>query len=84
MGQEVYEVRRTGYRRVQEFWEPKLEELDTLLVTRQIPTLHILLSMVSMLWTWIWFPGFRLLINPDPNPGPGFCDKNWKEKFLLE
>jgi hypothetical protein len=62
MGQEVYEVRRTGYRRVQEFWEPKLEELDTLLVTRQIPTLHILLSKVSEVsWTWTCFPRSELL-----------------------
>jgi ribonuclease P/MRP protein subunit RPP25 len=48
--QEVYEVRRAGYRTVQEFWEPKLEDLDTLLVTRQIPTLHILLSKVTPLF----------------------------------
>jgi hypothetical protein len=60
MAQEVYEVRRTGYRKVQEFWEPKLEELDTLLVTRQIPTLHSLLSKVPVSWTWTCFPGFRL------------------------
>jgi hypothetical protein len=60
LGQEVYEVRRTGYRRVQEFWEPKLEELDTLLVTRQIPTLHILLSKVPVSSTWTCFSWIQI------------------------
>lgn len=41
---ELYQIRREGYRTVQEFWEPSLAELDRLVVTRQIPTLHILLS----------------------------------------
>ena len=36
-----------GEREVKEFWEPKEEEegLDTLLVTRRLPTLHILLDI---------------------------------------
>ena len=36
-----------GEREVKEFWEPKEEEegLDTLVVTRRLPTLHILLDI---------------------------------------
>lgn len=30
--------------RVEEFWEPQLEELDPLVVVREVPTIHILLS----------------------------------------
>jgi ribonuclease P/MRP protein subunit RPP25 len=30
--------------RVEEYWEPKEEGLDQLVVTREIPTIHILLS----------------------------------------
>ena len=38
---------QTGERVVREFWEPKeeMEGLDTLVVTRRLPTLHILLSL---------------------------------------
>ena len=36
-----------GERLVQEFWEPKDEDecLDTLVVTRRIPTIHVLLDV---------------------------------------
>jgi hypothetical protein len=30
--------------RVEEFWEPLLEELDPLVVVREVPTIHVLLS----------------------------------------
>merc|ERR1712029_960168 len=42
-----------GERVVQEFWEPKDEDegLDTLVVTRRIPTIHVLLD-VSKKTTW--------------------------------
>ena len=38
---------QTGERVVKEFWEPKedLDGLDTLVVTRRLPTLHILLNI---------------------------------------
>lgn len=43
----VQEKMALGERVVQEFWEPKLEVegLDTLVVTRKIPTIHILLDI---------------------------------------
>ena len=30
--------------RVEEYWEPQLEDLDRLVVEREVPTIHILLS----------------------------------------
>ena len=43
----VQEKMALGERVIQEFWEPKLEVegLDTLVVTRKIPTIHILLDI---------------------------------------
>ena len=43
----VRETMEIGERVVQEFWEPKqeVEGLDTLVVTRKIPTIHILLDI---------------------------------------
>lgn len=31
--------------RVEEYWEPKLDGLETIVVKRQIPVIHILLSI---------------------------------------
>ena len=43
----VHQRMEVGERIIQEFWEPKpeIEGLDTLVVTRRIPTLHILLDI---------------------------------------
>ena len=30
--------------RVEEYWEPQFEDLDRLVVVREVPTIHILLS----------------------------------------
>jgi hypothetical protein len=34
--------------RVEEFWDPLLEELDPLVVVREVPTIHILLSKAPL------------------------------------
>jgi len=41
----LFQVNKTGERIVREYWDPKSEDLDHLVVTRVQPTLHILLSM---------------------------------------
>lgn len=33
------------YSSVEEYWEPKVEGLETLVVKRQVPIIHILLSI---------------------------------------
>ena len=40
----MYEIRKSGARQIHEYWVPNQEGLDTLVATRHIPTLHILLS----------------------------------------
>ncbi|KAF4532336.1 hypothetical protein B566_EDAN003639 [Ephemera danica] len=40
----LHQISKIGYRKVEEFWEPQLEGLDELVVVREIPTIHILLS----------------------------------------
>jgi hypothetical protein len=41
----VHQVTKVGEKTVREFWDPKSEELDPLVVTRLVPTVHILLDM---------------------------------------
>merc|ERR1712059_214729 len=41
---QVQQITRMGEKTVREFWDPKTEDLDPLVVTRIVPTLHILLS----------------------------------------
>lgn len=61
----VYQLNKICYRKVDEIWEPKTEDLDKLKVVREIPTIHILLSKDPL----------------DPNElgyqGPGSCSTSW-------
>jgi len=41
----VHQVTNIGEKTVKEFWDPKTEELDPLVVTRLVPTIHILLDL---------------------------------------
>ncbi|XP_039480780.1 ribonuclease P protein subunit p25-like protein isoform X2 [Drosophila santomea] len=41
----VYQVTRMAYTSVEEHWKPQMEGLEEIIVTRQIPTLHILMSL---------------------------------------
>jgi len=41
----VHQVTKVGEKSVREFWEPKTEDLDPLVVTRLVPTVHILLAI---------------------------------------
>ncbi|KAJ0180459.1 hypothetical protein K1T71_003863 [Dendrolimus kikuchii] len=40
-----HQVTKLSYKTVEEHWEPKLDGLETLVVKRQIPVIHILLSL---------------------------------------
>lgn len=40
----LHQISAICYRKVTEFWDPLIEALDQLKVTREIPTIHILLS----------------------------------------
>ncbi|CAB3236456.1 unnamed protein product [Arctia plantaginis] len=40
-----HQVTKLTYKTVEEYWEPKLEGLETLVVKRQVPIIHILLSL---------------------------------------
>ncbi|KAG7159954.1 ribonuclease P protein subunit p25-like protein [Homarus americanus] len=40
----LQQITQLAYKRVEEYWEPKLEGLDRLRVTREVPTVVILLS----------------------------------------
>ncbi|XP_013783332.1 ribonuclease P protein subunit p25-like protein isoform X3 [Limulus polyphemus] len=39
----LHQITKIGYKRVEELWKPKTEELDKLKVTREIPAIYILL-----------------------------------------
>ena len=41
----VHQVTKIGEKTVREFWDPKTEELDPLVVNRLVPTVHILLDL---------------------------------------
>ncbi|XP_037046156.1 ribonuclease P protein subunit p25-like protein isoform X2 [Bradysia coprophila] len=42
---ELHQITRLCYRKVEEFWEPQLDGLEQIVATRQIPCIHILLSL---------------------------------------
>lgn len=44
----VHQINKICFRKVEEHWDPVLEDLDSLVVTREIPTIHILLSKDSL------------------------------------
>ncbi|CAH0720740.1 unnamed protein product, partial [Brenthis ino] len=39
-----HQVTKLSYKSVEEYWEPKVDGLETIVVKRQIPVIHILLS----------------------------------------
>ncbi|XP_034142390.1 ribonuclease P protein subunit p25-like protein [Drosophila guanche] len=41
----LYQVTRMAYNSVEEHWKPQMEGLEEIIVNRQIPTLHILMSL---------------------------------------
>ncbi|CAH1404256.1 unnamed protein product [Nezara viridula] len=41
---DVHQFNKIQYRRCEEYWDPKLEGLDQLVVNRDVPMIHILLS----------------------------------------
>ncbi|EDS34187.1 conserved hypothetical protein [Culex quinquefasciatus] len=42
---ELHQVTRICYRKVEEFWDPQQEGLEPIVATRNIPSIHILLSL---------------------------------------
>ncbi|XP_072944393.1 ribonuclease P protein subunit p25-like protein [Epargyreus clarus] len=40
-----HQVSKLTYKRIEEFWEPKIDGLETIVVKRQVPVIHILLSL---------------------------------------
>ena len=40
-----YQLTKLSYKIVEEYWEPKIDGLETLVVKRQIPVIHIMLSV---------------------------------------
>lgn len=46
--QNIQQVTKISYRRIEEIWEPKLPELDRLKVVREIPAIYILLSKIPL------------------------------------
>ncbi|XP_066993263.1 ribonuclease P protein subunit p25-like protein [Anabrus simplex] len=59
---EVHQINKICFRKIEEFWEPQLEDLDPLVVVREIPTIHILLSKDTLNTEE---PGYQ---------APGSCD----------
>ncbi|CAD0196731.1 unnamed protein product [Chrysodeixis includens] len=43
-----HQVTKLTYKTVEEYWEPKVDGLETLVVKRQIPIIHILLSVAAI------------------------------------
>ncbi|XP_052811711.1 ribonuclease P protein subunit p25-like protein [Mya arenaria] len=63
----LHQVTKLRYRRVEEYWEPKLEGLERLKVNRDIPAISILLSKEPLDKNE---PGYQ---------APGSFDEFWKE-----
>ncbi|KAI5641796.1 alba domain-containing protein [Phthorimaea operculella] len=40
-----HQITKLTYKKVDEYWEPKIDGLETIVVKRQIPVIHILLSV---------------------------------------
>ncbi|CAG9585567.1 unnamed protein product [Danaus chrysippus] len=43
-----HQITKLAYKSVEEYWEPKVDGLETIVVKRQIPVIHILLSMEEL------------------------------------
>ncbi|XP_026462271.1 ribonuclease P protein subunit p25-like protein isoform X2 [Ctenocephalides felis] len=41
----LHQITKICYTKVEEYWDPKIEDLEQIVVTRQIPAIHILLSI---------------------------------------
>ncbi|XP_069683708.1 ribonuclease P protein subunit p25-like protein isoform X2 [Periplaneta americana] len=65
---QVHQLTKICYRKVEEFWEPQLEDLDPLVVVREVPTIHILLSKDPLNTAE---PGYQ---------APGAYDAFWKSE----
>ncbi|CAL4075277.1 unnamed protein product, partial [Meganyctiphanes norvegica] len=65
----LHQITILGYKKVEEYWEPKTEGLDRLKVVREIPTIFILLSKQPLDAT---VPGYQ----PPNSSG----DEFWKSK----
>ncbi|KAH8390300.1 ribonuclease P protein subunit p25-like protein [Drosophila serrata] len=44
----LYQVTRMAYTSVEEHWKPQMDGLEEIIATRQIPTLHILMSLDAL------------------------------------
>ncbi|XP_059054259.1 ribonuclease P protein subunit p25-like protein [Achroia grisella] len=43
-----YQITKLTHKNVEEYWEPKLDGLETIIVKRKIPVIHILLSVTPI------------------------------------
>ncbi|XP_034840068.1 ribonuclease P protein subunit p25-like protein [Maniola hyperantus] len=43
-----HQVTKLTYKNVEEYWDPKVDELETIVVKRQIPVIHIILSIEEL------------------------------------
>lgn len=58
---EIYQINKICYRRNEEHWEPLMKDLDPLVVVREVPTIHILLSKEPLNESE---PGYQCLSGP--------------------
>ncbi|KAJ9585151.1 hypothetical protein L9F63_003042, partial [Diploptera punctata] len=65
---QIHQITKICYRKVEEYWEPQLEDLDRLVVEREVPTIHILLSKDSLNTAELGYQA------------PGSFDAFWKSK----
>ncbi|VVD03549.1 unnamed protein product [Leptidea sinapis] len=68
-----HQVTKLVYLNVEEFWEPKVEGLETIVVKRQIPAIHILLSLEEL-------PGMCQLLGYQSLQGTMFCEMESESK----
>nr|CAD7256921.1 unnamed protein product [Timema shepardi] len=81
----THQITKIGYRKVEEFWEPQIEDLDPLVVVREIPIIHILLSKDELNSEE---PGYVHVLEPVAVEGscpveitpPGNTDVFWRAK----
>ncbi|KAK5645362.1 hypothetical protein RI129_006662 [Pyrocoelia pectoralis] len=60
---ELYQITKICYRLVQEFWDPKIPELEQIVVERKLPMIHILLSKEPLNTTELGYQGPGVKIN---------------------
>ncbi|XP_067144136.1 ribonuclease P protein subunit p25-like protein [Centruroides vittatus] len=64
---DIHQITKINYKKVEEIWKPKIEELDSLKVIREIPAIYILLSKQPLNAEE---PGYQ---------APGSSDAFWKK-----